>query len=446
MSEKNSQETPEVYAIRKDDSGWQISRRDFLKAAGLGAAALSTGCTRKKPLNEVCNDIPSHKSVIKGMIDSEDGKYLLSLDSGSVIKCWDFQTKSLLGDLKADFRSYTTGRHNGKSCLFLNAGNDKDKVYFYELPLKAFTAAEAAVEVNAPLTLPDLYSSRMVMDSEENFYATAGGAIKLYRKADDYQLPEVIWEPGSKKGSITDLLLFNEEKRLFVLWNLNNGFGVLDLEKKAMTYYSVNGSSTGYGILPDNRHVLICIEKSYMLASLETRSNVWEQDAPKPGGGNNYIITDAAVTPDGSSGLLVITYQQRCWLYLISLADGWVLASYSLGELVKSPTYGGMVVSRDGKQVAVALAQSILFFSLPDLQLTGCPMDLNDAKEDLKGSEITAKDEATGETYTYTLPCGAELPAGAVCTCNCVKGRGGCACNSYSKSGGSSGSHYWHPN
>ena len=214
-----------------------------------------------------------------------------------------------------------------------------------------------------------------------------------------------------------------------------------------MTYYSVNGSSTGYGLLPDNRHVMICLDKSYCLSSLETRSNVWERDAPKPGGGNSYIITDAAVTPDGSMGLLLITYQQRCWLYLIYMADGSVLRSYKLGDLVQTQTYGGMVVSRDGKLAAVALAQSILIFSLPELELTGCPMDLNNAKDTLKGSEISAVDEITGEKYSYTIPCGAELPAGAVCTCNCVKGRGGCVCDSHSRGGsGSSGPHYWHPN
>ena len=64
--------------------------------------------------------------------------------------------------------------------------------------------------------------------------------------------------------------------------------------------------------------------------------------------------------------------------------------------------------------------------------------------------EETKTDVITGKTYTTTLPCGAALPEGAVCTCNCVVGRGGCACDGHSKSnkgsGGGGGSHYWHPN
>ena len=72
--------------------------------------------------------------------------------------------------------------------------------------------------------------------------------------------------------------------------------------------------------------------------------------------------------------------------------------------------------------------------------------DMDEAKDNVRGIESSAKDTVTGETYTYTLPCGAALPEGAVCTCNCVTGRGGCSCVGHSNSGGGGGSHYWHPN
>ena len=43
---KDQKERPEVYALRQDRGDWQISRRDFLKAAGFGAAALGIGNRR----------------------------------------------------------------------------------------------------------------------------------------------------------------------------------------------------------------------------------------------------------------------------------------------------------------------------------------------------------------------------------------------------------------
>ena len=53
MDRENSSERPEVYALRKDGGNWQLSRRDFLKAAGVGAAVLGvgsgSGCSREKP-------------------------------------------------------------------------------------------------------------------------------------------------------------------------------------------------------------------------------------------------------------------------------------------------------------------------------------------------------------------------------------------------------------
>ena len=48
------------------------------------------------------------------------------------------------------------------------------------------------------------------------------------------------------------------------------------------------------------------------------------------------------------------------------------------------------------------------------------------------------------ETRTFTLPCGSPLPAGAVCTCNCVTAPPACGCVGHctcNKQGG----HYWHP-
>ena len=47
MSGNEHKEKPEVYAIRRDGGDWQISRRDFLKAAGLGAAVMGIGMSSR---------------------------------------------------------------------------------------------------------------------------------------------------------------------------------------------------------------------------------------------------------------------------------------------------------------------------------------------------------------------------------------------------------------
>lgn len=61
--------------------------------------------------------------------------------------------------------------------------------------------------------------------------------------------------------------------------------------------------------------------------------------------------------------------------------------------------------------------------------------------------------EYTVEGQTYSAPCGTPLPAGAVCTCDCVSvPAGGCSCVGHSTcscvddKGCSAVSHYWYPN
>ena len=60
----------------------------------------------------------------------------------------------------------------------------------------------------------------------------------------------------------------------------------------------------------------------------------------------------------------------------------------------------------------------------------------------------------TGINYTldgksYTLKCGAPLPPGAVCTCNCITVPGACECDGHSGGGGCDSvgpsGHYWYP-
>ena len=126
-----------------------------------------------------------------------------------------------------------------------------------------------------------------------------------------------------------------------------------------------------------------------------------------------------------------------------------------------------IAVTNDGTAFAAAAGKSILFISLPDFEILGCPVDLKEMKDDTKGIEIKGTDPATGRTITYTLPCGSPIPAGAVCVCNCVAGSvcscvghtvctcdtvcscvGNtiCTCDTVCSCVGHVVSHYWHPN
>ena len=115
MNEKKNSEKPEVYALRKDGNNWQISRRNFLKAAGIGAAAIKAGLS-SRPVSPafaqddeddmvyLCQSAPAHKYQIIKLMLSHDGKYLISFDDVKIMKCWDFRNHSLLGSVNYAFR------------------------------------------------------------------------------------------------------------------------------------------------------------------------------------------------------------------------------------------------------------------------------------------------------------------------------------------------------
>ena len=105
----NKNERPEVYALRQDGMTWQLSRRDFLKAAGLGAAVMGVGMNTRfvKPahaasdLTTLCKSAPAHQNTIIDLMISADGKHLFSFDSASQQKCWDYSSHALEKSEKA---------------------------------------------------------------------------------------------------------------------------------------------------------------------------------------------------------------------------------------------------------------------------------------------------------------------------------------------------------
>ena len=63
--------------------------------------------------------------------------------------------------------------------------------------------------------------------------------------------------------------------------------------------------------------------------------------------------------------------------------------------------------------------------------------------------------DSYGKVYTYSLPCGSPIPAGAVCVCNCVTVPQACSCDTHTSCTCDKvqtctcdrvGTHYWYPN
>lgn len=461
MSGNEHKEKPEVYAIRRDGGDWQISRRDFLKAAGLGAAVMGIGMSSRfvKPANAasdletLCKTSLAHQKDITGLMISADGKYLLSRDTGGQQKCWDFNSHALLQSEKSSVsgeKLCETALLDGKQ-IALMAGSGS--IRLLELPdLKS----AGTVKVNPGSTkiseVKDLDA-----DSAGNLCGVSSDSLFILNKNDSlsYTDQKVLFTRRSGTGSFHAVKVLADGSALFLLNSY--GFGIFDVRSEKMSEFGTGKAFGAFAVLPGGARALLCEENGtgYQLTSLIDGSVIWEKDLDQD-------IVQAAVTPDGAYGILAGMKKD---LVLVDLADGKVIDRITAGDYVNAE----IAVTNDGTAFAAAAGKSILFISLPDFEILGCPVDLKEMKDDTKGIEIKGTDPATGRTITYTLPCGSPIPAGAVCVCNCVAGsvcscvgHTVCTCDTVCSCVGNTictcdtvcscvgnvvtTSHYWHPN
>jgi WD40 repeat protein len=78
----------------------------------------------------------------------------------------------------------------------------------------------------------------------------------------------------------------------------------------------------------------------------------------------------------------------------------------------------------DGKTVISGdLKGSIILWDVASHKLRSYLFDPAINERSATGVTYISHDKVTGQTITYTLPCGSPIPPGSTCVCNCVPGR-----------------------
>ena len=441
--EKQSEETPEVYALKQDKSGWQFSRREFLAASGAAAAALTaTGCgkitlgptptptasptptpTPQPTLNPeemkaACLTIQAHSGVIYSLAISPDGSLMASGSSDGAVKLWSFPDGQLIKTLETD---------NGDGIRSLSISPDgtllaacyriREGFTIWSLPDgQLLTSVENGYKNNDLLFCPDgsLWVARDLSGLQQ--WSMPDGELlnELSTGYTDFLAPH---PDGTMVIGMTDGYIS--------IWSFPE-FELLETIGK-----DDKGSITSISISPDGTLLAAMGMRSLVRLYSLPEGEYIERLDPHEGGGRFTLFS-----PDGS--LLLVHNGEDPTIHFWSLAEHAYLDTMNIN--VKNQY--SAVFSPDGSMLVLGSAEGeITIWSYPDLQLLGCPMDLMEMEASAEGITYNTTNSA-GETVTYTLPCGSPLPAGAVCTCNCVSGSG-CSCVGHSSGGGS---HYWHPN
>lgn len=446
----NVSEQPEIYAVSRGATGIELGRRSFLQATALGVGSLAL-----TPIEDAVGALKreagqpgyAHTEAVTALALHPDGRLLVSGDRGGWIKLWQMPEGTLL-------KSWTGGVAAIGSLAFLPG-----------------TAQLASVDSN--------------------------GSVTVWKLPEGTALPALRFE--GNKGTVLavprtgEVLLTGADSGAIVRWWTRDGtrLGVVEGHTAAVTALAAT---------PDGA-LLISGGKDNTLRRWSTESGV-------PAGAPVKVpaeVSALALSPDGALAVVVLgDGSVHLWdmpegktsrpmavavLKPVSVAVrpqrdlavvGRVDPDVALVPLASSVRPVEYLKGHSGKVTGVAIGpdgnvlvtgsedKTIRVWNLGTRTCERVLIDLDASYASSQGSQYGGTD-IYGRSITYTLPCGSPVPAGAVCTCNCVPGTrtvpdnhsrqfgtGGictcdliCTCNTICtcQSVGSSsfGSHYWHP-
>ena len=96
--EKEQKETPEIFAINKNGSSWELSRREFLGLSGIGGLTNTEKKDDKYASNSFQNKqvFKAHEKAVTCLAVSQDGQYLISGARDNKVKIWSFPQGALI--------------------------------------------------------------------------------------------------------------------------------------------------------------------------------------------------------------------------------------------------------------------------------------------------------------------------------------------------------------
>ncbi len=345
------------------------------KKSGKQAAPKKTGKAapqKAAPKGRLLATLEGHQNSVSKLLLSDDGKTLISIDQSNAIKIWLLPEGRLLGALPEQEGELLDAAITPDGKLLVTATHDRGArnnrneraVKLWSLPEGKLLATLAGVE----------------------------GAVQSLAIAPDGKL-----------------LAVNDGDYAISLWELPSGRLIGSLEQKESGARSLTFAPDSKLLaagMRDNSIELWSLPEGRMLARLEENRR------------ENYGREKVSLTftPNGQR---LISSGKFDSVKLWSAPEGRLLATFE----TRMNSTEAMAVTPDS--LTLACGDSSGGISLWDLERPGFRTFLFDAAantSEVKGITYNVYDKVTGQTITYTLPCGSPIPPGAVCVCNCVPG------------------------
>ncbi len=459
-------EAPQVFAVVRAGAGFGLSRRAFLGTAAASAACGPLGGAGRDDERraglvgpEVCEDFPAQE-IINPLAFRGPDNLLATGGANAGVNLWAVPSGRLVQTLRGQSRD-DTGFLNalafspdGKAI----AGCDhRGIIRFWELPGGA-PAGPVATDQPSAIAIAFSPDGKVLVSAHRDrmlrLWAMPGGALAGTLPGHLNPVTCLAMSPDGR------WIASGSEDGVLRLWTLPGGEPKVALDAHARAVHAVVFS-------PDGRLLVS--------AGSGPDIRIWDLPAAEPTKtieGAKKGVSALAVGPDSR---LLVAGGDDGTIGLWGLPDGRPIEALR-GHL---RAVHEVAVSPDGQFLAsTGFDKTIRLWRLPSGEPLGCLFDETGAKHTRARRVRRMGERRTG------VPCDAPLPAGAVCTCDCVKAGAErtvsetvcvcdtvivsagkrlpagtvCVCDTVSVgtreppaargSGGThySGGHYWHPN
>lgn len=417
----------------------------------------------------------AHNSAITALTISSDGRLLASASGDNTAKLWSLPGGQLLATIEGNRENINNVAilPDGKTVITA-AGDRTIKLWALPEAAPAPPARKSDKKSSAARTSKTSPRCRLIAtleghqasvqrllvsdDAKTLVSADSNGAVKIWslpegrlqttlpESKNDWRAMAITPDGRLLATTVMTTTATREGERAVSLWSLPEG--------RLLTTMAGHSNIRALAVSPDGKHLVVACEDQGL--------RIWELPTGRLIGSlEGLTATALAFTTDGkllaasapgviklwemAEGRLIATIEERRDGYgntetkpvfssdnkrLLSMATNGGIRIWSSPECRLQATIETQLsnikaaaLSPNGKTLATGDYSGVI--TLWNLDKPGFRTYLFDAAAntpEIKGITYNVYDQVTGQTITYTLPCGSPIPPGAVCVCNCVPG------------------------